>query len=233
MKKKLLSFAIVLMCGSSIANAWPWMSPYAYCLGNPINCIDPDGKDVWLFATKLPGIHVPFATHTFLVVTGDDGKVLRYAAYGPQNGQPIGGDKLAECHYSQDVKVYTDFFNGKDNDNLKGQPQKVNAPKGMTSKEFDEKVIQTINSFGETDGITYTILGGGNDKTSGNCNTSSSTVLIKSGVGEEEMKALESNIEGINTGFQATTPKPWTRNEQEKAIEEKKKIDESNRLKAL
>ena len=38
------------------------------------------------------------ATHTFLVVAGDNGKVLRYAAYGPQNGNPIGGDKLTECH---------------------------------------------------------------------------------------------------------------------------------------
>ena len=99
--------------------------------------------------------------------------------------------------------------------------------------EFDNKVIQTINSFGNKDGITYTLFGGGNDKTLGNCNTSSSTVLIKSGVGKEEMKSLESNIEGINTGFQTTTPKPWTKKEQEKALEEKKNLEQSNRLKAL
>lgn len=209
------------------------ISPYAYCMNNPVNAIDPDGKEVWLFATKLPGLHVPLATHTFLVVTGDDGKVLRYAAYGPKNGKPVGGDKLTECQYSQDIQVYTDYFNGKENDNLKGQPQKVNIPKGMTSKEFDNKVIQTINSFGNKDGITYTLFGGGNDKTLGNCNTSSSTVLIKSGVGKEEMKSLESNIEGINTGFQTTTPKPWTKKEQEKALEEKKNLEQSNRLKAL
>ena len=29
------------------------------------------------------------------------------------------------------------------------------------------------------------------------------------------------------------TPKPWTKKEQEKALEERKKIDESNSLKAL
>lgn len=103
----------------------------------------------------------------------------------------------------------------------------------MTSKEFDNKVIQTINSFGNKDGITYTILGGYTDKTKGNCNTASSTILIKAGVSKEDMKSLESNIEGINTGFQTTTPKPWTKNEQEKALEEKKKIEETNRFKAL
>ena len=215
------------------------ISPYVYCGNNPINAFDPDGRDVWLFATKLPGtipgtdMKVPFATHTFLVVTGDDGNVLRYAAYGPQNGNPIGGDKLTECHYQQDQQVYTDYFKGKENSNLKGNPQKVKVPQGMTSNEFDKKVIQTINSFGNKDGITYSILGGGNDQTSGNCNTSSSTVLIKSGVGEEEMKSLERNIKGINSGFQTTVPKPWTKKEQEKALEERKRIDESNRLKAL
>ena len=209
------------------------VSPYTYCNNNPVNAVDPDGRGVWLFATKLPGTHIPFATHTFLVVTGDNGTVLRYAAYGPQNGNPFGGDKLAECSYQQDQQVYMDFFNGKNNENLKGQPQKVNVPKGMTSKEFDNKVIQTINSFGNKNGITYTIFGGFTDKTKGNCNTSSSTILIKSGVGKKEMKSLESNIEGINTGFQTTEPKPWTKNEQEKALEEKKKMDENKRFRTL
>ena len=82
----------------ALAEKYPSIGGYVYSVGNPIKHIDPDGKAVWLFATKLPGTHVPLATHTFLVVTGDNGKVLRYAAYGPQNGNPIGGDKLTECH---------------------------------------------------------------------------------------------------------------------------------------
>ena len=47
------------------------------------------------------------------------------------------------------------------------------------------------------------------------------------------MESLESNIEGINTGFQTSTPKAWTKKEQENALEEKKKQDERNRLIAL
>ena len=94
----------------ALAEKYPSIGGYVYCVGNPIKCVDLDGKAVWLFATKLPGTHVPLATHTFWVVTGDNGKVLRYAAYGPQNGNPIGGDKLTECHYPQDQQVFTDFL---------------------------------------------------------------------------------------------------------------------------
>ena len=81
-------------------------------------------------------------------VPGDNGEVLRYAAYGPQNGLPVGGDKLTECNYQQDIQVYSDYFKGENNENLKGDPQKVNVPKGMKSEQFDKKVIETINSFG-------------------------------------------------------------------------------------
>lgn len=28
------------------AEKYYWLSPYAYCAGNPVNCIDPDGKDI-------------------------------------------------------------------------------------------------------------------------------------------------------------------------------------------
>lgn len=46
--KKSVIILLCILCCSSIANAWSWVSPYAYCNENPVNCIDPNGQKVVL-----------------------------------------------------------------------------------------------------------------------------------------------------------------------------------------
>ncbi len=215
-----------------LTEKYPDVSAYTYCMGNPVRLVDDDGKKVYLFATKLPMDNInlfvksilSLATHTFIVVTYE-GKLIKYAAYGPENGNSLGGDRLKEYHYQQDINVYKDYFKSKKNDNLK-QVYEIQIPEGsnLDEKGFNDKVIDVINSFGNNKEMMYDILP--NADNTGNCNTSSSTILLKSGVSKEEMQKIEESIPGINTGFHTENPSPWTKTEQKEAVERAKKREQ-------
>lgn len=86
----------------------------------------------------------------------------------------------------------------------------------MTNDEFDNKVIQVAKSFGNNKNIRYNIWP--TNEIEGNCNTSTSTILIKSGVEPQEMKRIRSLIPGFPYGFSIRYAKPWTYEEQDEAV---------------
>jgi len=210
-----------------LAEKYPNVSPYVYCLNNPVKFVDPDGKAVFLFATRLPMENGPMksvispATHTFIVVSGND-NVNHYYAYGGENGM---NGKLMKAEYQQDIQVYSDYAEGMTNPNLKAAIV-MPIPEGMTSEQFDQKVISTAESFGNNPNVTYVLTGGG--ETGGNCNTSTSTILSKSGVDEKTLSDTKSNIPGLVWGFGDI--KPWTATEQKAAVQKENKIlEEANK----
>lgn len=92
----------------------------------------------------------------------------------------------------------------------------VPVPDGMTSSEFDQKVIDVAKSFGNVKGIGYLEVPLFFD-TKGNCNSSTSTILIKAGVSKKEVYKIEKRLPATTAGFSAH-PKPWTKEEQQKAV---------------
>ena len=204
-----------------------WLSPYLYCMNNPVNAIDPDGRDVYLYATTLPGgpdfgnfINKYGPTHTFITVV--QGDKISYFAYGSEIDGPNGAVQghLARRFYSQDREVYTSDGGNK---NLKVKI-KIAPPEGMNSDEFDKAVIDTANSYGDKEGINYHFAS--LSDITGNCNSSSSTSLFKSGVSKERLSEIKDIIPGMDWGFGDI--KPWTESEQTEAL--KKAMESLTRM---
>ncbi|WP_418408731.1 hypothetical protein [Alistipes sp.] len=54
MKTKRLLILIVIICSASLfsvdlAYAYHPVSPYAYCMNNPVRYVDPNGKEIWIY----------------------------------------------------------------------------------------------------------------------------------------------------------------------------------------
>ena len=202
------------------------VSPYAYCLNNPVNAIDQEGKKVILYATRLPmeksndiiKTAAQFATHTFLVVQTKSGS-QHYYAFGSDRDGLLGAfsGKLSRQRYVQDLNVISDPTN----DNLKRMIT-IAPPQGMSSDEFDQAVINVAESYGNNEQFTYHL--NPTTETTGNCNSSTSTVLYKAGLSKEQIKNISENIPGIKWGWGKI--KPWTADEQEKAVQRQKGQEE-------
>ena len=201
-----------------LAEQYYGISPYSYCGGDPVNFGDLNGKEVVLFATSLPSnFYVPFATHTFVAVFDNNKRCIGYYAYG--GTEPVSG-QLRQLSYSQDIEVISSYEKGEKNDFVKGEPFVINPPNEMSEEEFDNAVIETSKTFGDVPGIQYSLFPG-DDETLGNCNTSSTTLLLKAGASKEQINTIESQMSGWHWGF--GTEKPWTFEEQNNAIKEAQK----------
>lgn len=195
------------------------ISPYAYCVNNPVNAIDPDGKRVWVFATKLPsekgGDIIRFATHTFVVVQTSKGKIHRFE-YGPQGDPFFGISTLRQLYYDKSGNAVNNYMKGIQDDCIKNVIE-VNVPTGMTMDEFNKNVINSAAEFSDNTEIKYRIVPIG--ETEGNCNTSTTSLLKNAGVSNKEINRIRSVIKGVKTGL--GTYKPWTYKERQQAIKKK------------
>jgi RHS repeat-associated protein len=198
---------------------YPSLTPYEYAANNPVNLIDINGDSVRLISTILPDSDpnnnaTSQATHTFLYIKHDDGSESYYA-FGPKGDNFFGEDQLTRQSYDQDLAVIM----GDKPEDLK-EKILIDVPKGMTSKEFDESVSRNALRFGGNEDIKYDALT--SSPTTGNCNSSTYTILLKAGVNQKDLRNIKNKISGFSWGFGIL--KPWTANEQQKAIDAKKEI---------
>ena len=210
-----------------LAEKYPDTSPYAFCLNNPLSYIDPTGEKTYLFATALPGYDKSIiATHTFIYVDNNNGKFKEqnYFAFGSKLSGVEGmvSGQLVRNYYEDDETAIKNYLSGKQNDRII-KVLEVSGSDNESQDEFDNKVLEVANSFGNNPEITYFFSP--RNETEGNCNTSSSTILIKSGLSREKMSSIKDMLPITTVGF-SSRPRPWTKDEQRNAVSNKKKIEQ-------
>ena len=66
-----------------LADKYPHLSPYAYCADNPVNMIDPDGRDaIYIAFPKYRANGIPFTGHAGVLLIDNKTGLTKYYEYG-------------------------------------------------------------------------------------------------------------------------------------------------------
>lgn len=101
-----VDYATSAMSVDPLCEQYYWVSPYAYCLNNPVNAIDPDGRSTWVINNS---------DGTYRVVGGDlDDDDKNIYTYSIKDGNLVRGESIGI------TTSMTSFYNS-DKDNGKGK----------------------------------------------------------------------------------------------------------------
>lgn len=158
--------------------AYSHLSPYSYCAGNPVNCIDPTGMDIVIlnYGNNINRQHLA------MLIQDENGKWQYYSVNGNNvyfSGEHFGGRKfndVAVGSWDSPQEFFYSPYNvrneeSKDNQSMNhfGFPEGYQIP---TTPEQDEIMR---NNFIEKAKTHYTPLGN-------NCATTVQEVMLEAGI---------------------------------------------------
>ena len=169
---------MLIVISHQLSNAYTNISSYSYCGGDPINCIDPNGKDIVVL-----NLGTGLEQHMAMLIQNDEGKWQYYSINGDNvysSGKHSGGrpfDDIAVGSWDSPIDFLESAYNinhgieGKTDDTVNnyGFKEGYQIP---STKEQDAIMRDTFTEISKT---SYNLL-------NNNCATGVQEVMLKAGL---------------------------------------------------
>ncbi|MCM1520482.1 MAG: hypothetical protein NC098_06820 [Lachnoclostridium sp.] len=179
--KSLLSRILLLFCLFIPAHSYAYrhLSPYSYCGGDPVNCVDPSGRDVVVLNYGYLDDQ-----HTAILIQDENGKWLYYSINGNNvyfSGEHTGGREFNDMAVGS-WESPQEFMNSEYN--VRPEDDKGKGDPSVNNYGFDECYLIPStpeqdeimrNCFTEAAKTEYNLI-------NNNCTTIVQDVLIKAGI---------------------------------------------------
>ena len=168
-------FTISLLAWSVDIQAYPPLSPYSYCGGNPINCIDPTGEDIVV-------LNHSGGQHLAMLIQDEKGKWQYYSINGNNvyiSGKHTGGrpfNDIAVGNWdSPDEFMHSSYNKCTDESKEDKSMNNYGFSEGYQISTTSEQDAIMRKSFIEKSKTTYRLLGN-------NCATTVQSVMFEAGI---------------------------------------------------
>ena len=182
-------FTISLLAWSVDIQAYPPLSPYSYCGGNPINCIDPTGEDIVV-------LNHSGGQHLAMLIQDEKGKWQYYSingnnVYNPITSKHSGGrpfNDIAVGAWNSPKEFLDSSYNLKTDDSREDKSMNnygfTEAYQISTTSEQDATMRNSFTKIAKT---TYNLF-------TNNCATAVQKTMIDAGIPVSEPKYVPSYI---------------------------------------
>ena len=193
MKQLLLLTSFLLYPISSLA--YTHLSPYSYCGGNPVNCIDPNGKDIVV-------LNYTEGEHMAMLIQNKDGKWQYYSVNGnniviPIIKKHIGGrpfNDVAVGSWDSPQEFLDSSYNVKTGNSKNDESMNhYGFSEGYQISTTPEQDETMRNSFSRTAKTKYNPI-------SNNCTTAVQKAMVEAGIPVSE-PTVEPSYIPISTPF--------------------------------
>ena len=182
---QLLLISLLLYPISSLA--YTHLSPYSYCGGNPVNCIDPIGKDIVV-------LNFSEGEHLAMLIQNEDEKWQYYSINGNNvyiSGSHSGGrefNDVAVGSWDSPQEFFESSYNVRNNDSKDDKSMNhFGFSEGYQISTTPEQDKTMRNSFSKTAKTEYNLF-------NNNCATAVQKAMVEAGIPVSEPTMVPSNI---------------------------------------